>query len=219
MGQARRDNDDRPYGWGYQTDWAAIRADDPAVVAARLGLRDAHPCSLGAASRWHPRGGWLTRRPPSKIILTPAIRGWVLVPGGLAFVHEALPTPEHTAAMSARLGTETQAYMSDRSTGSFLWRRASGGRITRAYSVLEGDERENIGPPTSVELQLGCRPDGSFATGEFTDADDDLAVLLPEDFPLRVAGAWSVDPSTVPDGTPVGAPCWVGSADAGAFRG
>jgi hypothetical protein len=173
-------------GFGYKQAWLAIRTTDAAPVLAELGLRD-----LGEVS-WRT-GVDLAYLTPGRLAVTPPLpgaggAGWTLVAGTWLFTE-----PVDLALLSRTLGTEVQRFATHRVVEAHEWSRAVDGRVVRAFAHLgeRGELTEWLGDPEPVEREIGLPP----------AVDDDTFLLVGEDDVMRVAGAWSVDPTSL-DGEP-----------------
>ncbi len=187
--------------FGYKSQWLALKTDDADRALAALGL---------GPGRW---AGWPEGiRTQSALFVTLPIDGWVLAvsPAMRGFAPGDSSWPQHVAAISERLGGEVQYFGSHRVVDYHAWCRADRGTIARAYAYV-GDAGETlavIGDPSEEELELGL----DFRdTRTMTDADwealseEDHDVAFPdEDHVMQIAGAWSVDPTGLPE-EPVGA--------------
>ena len=89
------------------------------------------------------------------------------------------------AALSRQLGSLVQLFRSHRVPEFHEWSRAEGGIVTReARSVGETGEFRQSGEPTDAERALDLvDPDGGFS-------EEDV---------FAIAGAWSLDPTTLHD--------------------
>jgi hypothetical protein len=171
-------------GFGSKQAWLAVRNGDPAAVRAALGLRDLGPVSWRA-------GLDLAYLTDDRVVITPPLDRWVLVTGRWLW-RAAGDFP--VARLSAELGTEVQRYSSYRVAEQHEWERAAHGTLVRsfAYRGGSGELVRWIGDPDEAEAGLGLH-----------DPDDDI--LVGESDVMRLAGRWSVDPSTL-DGRPAPGP-------------
>jgi hypothetical protein len=185
-------------GFGPKQAWLAVRHGDAAAVGAALGLRDLGPVSWRA-------GVDLAYLTDDRLVLTPPLPGagtgagvgdvpWLLVTGRWLLRPAAAPD---VAALSARLGTEVQFFASYRVGERHRWERAVDGALVRAFAY--------VGEAGEVTRWEGDPDDAETAIGLPGTLDDDVDVLVAEDDVLRLAGAWSVDPSAL-DGRPAPGP-------------
>jgi hypothetical protein len=186
-------------GFGGKQAWLAIRDREPAAVLAALGLRD-----LGTVG-WRD-GIDLAHLSDDRVAVTPPLPGardtrWVLVAGRWLMrpaTHLDLPS------LSAALGAEVQFFATHRVTESHRWQRAAGGLLIRAFGYVgqTGEVTSWHGDPDPAERDAGL-------PGKL---DEETTVLVAEQDVLRVAGAWSIDPTTI-GGRPAPGPIRVGAAD------
>jgi hypothetical protein len=168
-------------GFGGKQAWLAVRALDAGAVIEALDLRD-----LGEVP-WR-QGLDLAHFTDDRVVVTPPLTGarderWVLVAGRL------LMQPPDLVTLSARLGTEVQYFATDRVTEMHRWQRAAKGELVRAFGYVgrTGEVTSWFGDPDPAERDAGL-------PGVL---DEETTVLVSENDVLRVAGAWSVDPSTL----------------------
>jgi len=179
-------------GFGGKQAWLAVRNGQPDSVRAGLGLHD-----LGTVP-WRT-GIDLAHFTDDRVMLTPALPGaadaaWLLVVGRWL----ALPGSNvDIIGLSESLGTEVQYFATDRSEQRHRWRRARDGVLLRSFYWLgrEGELLDWRGDPDDAERQAGLP----------AEVDDESEVLVGEADVLRVAAAWSLDPTTL-DGRPAPGP-------------
>lgn len=183
---------DRMVGFGSKQAWLAIRDGDPARVMDALGLRDLGPVP------WR-EGVDLAYLTDDRLVLTPALPGsgdgrWLLVAGRWLLRAGARVD---VGDLSASLGTEVQLFATYRVGESHRWERAVDGELVRAFGYLgeTGEVTEWLGEPDEAERAIGL-PDR---------LDEEADLLVSEPDVLRMAGAWSVDPSAL-DGRPAPGP-------------
>jgi hypothetical protein len=187
-------------GFGYKTAWLAIRDGDKGggpeglgggkiieeVVRALGGQVDGTIAWLEGVHASYDRADTVVATPP-----LPGTDGlWTLVTGWyLASNHEALDA----AALSVTLAREVQLFVSHRVVELHRWQRSVGGTTVRSFEYLgeTGEVRAWSGEPDETELAIGLP--ASFDL----DRADDHAILVGEDDVMRVAGAWSVDPTSL----------------------
>jgi hypothetical protein len=186
-------------GFGYKTAWLAIRDADTNRVFAALHAAPVKPVDWRAG---------LDRAYVSDdlLVATPLIAGWRLVTGRWLLLRENRVDP---IELSERLDTEVQFFATDRVSEYHRWTRAVKGILVRSFAHL-GETGQTLvwqGDPDETERQLGLpdalpkagpRPDG-------IDDDDSQSVLIAEQDVMRVAAAWSVDPTSL-DNQPAEAP-------------
>jgi len=183
---------DKMVGFGSKQAWLAIREGDADRVIAALELRDLGPVP------WRD-GVDLAYLTDDRLVLTPPLPGagdapWLLVTGRWLLRAGARVD---IVELSAALGTEVQLFATYRVGESHRWERAVDGELVRAFGYVgeTGEITEWRGSPDGTERAIGL-PDAP---------DDEADLLVSESDVLRVAGAWSVDPSAL-DGRPAPGP-------------
>jgi len=175
-------------GFGYKTAWLAIRdADAEEVVRTLGGQVDGTIAWLEGVHAAYDRA--------DTVVVTPPLPGadggaWTLVVGWyLASNHEALDP----AALSATLAREVQLFVSHRVVELHRWQRSVGGTTVRSFEYLgeAGEVRAWSGEPDETERAIGLP-----AAFDMDEAHDH-SILVGEDDVMRVAGAWSVDPTSL----------------------
>jgi hypothetical protein len=175
-------------GFGYKNAWLAIRDGEPQKVIGALGLRD-----LGLVP-WRNAAD-LAYLTDDRLLVTPPLPGaasahWVLVAGRWLLGGQAsVDVPR----LSTLLHTEVQAFATHRTIELHSWQRAVGGTLVRAFQYLgeSGEVEEWWGEPDQTELSVGLPP----------AIEESMTVLVGEHDVMRVAGGWSIDPSSL-DGRP-----------------
>ena len=182
-------------GFGYKQGWLAIREGDPDAVVTALGLRD-----LGSAS-WRD-GIDLAYLTDDRLVLTPLLSGaddsrWLLVVGRWLLRDRSGPD---IVTLSGALHTEVQLFTTYRVSELHGWQRAVDGALVRTFGYIGeiGEVTTWHGEPDATERAIGL-------PRALTDLADEADILVSEDDVLRVAGAWSVDPTAL-DGRPAPGP-------------
>ena len=170
-------------GFGYKQAWLAVRDVEPAALIDALGLRDLGPVP------WR-EGVDLAYLTDDRLVLTPPLPGardarWVLAPGQWLVLGDV---PVDVAGLSATLHTEVQLFVSHRVSELHRWERAVDGVLVRAF--------EYIGEAGEVTVWRGDPDDAERALGLQGTADES-DILVGEHDVMRLAGAWSVDPSSL----------------------
>jgi hypothetical protein len=186
-------------GFGGKQAWLAVRDTSPGDVLAALGLRD-----LGDVP-WRT-GIDLAHLSDDRVAATPLLPGardtsWCLAVGRYLLLPGAhLDVIE----LSGKLQTEVQFFATHRVTELHRWQRASDGELIRAFGYVgqTGEVTSWSGDPDPAEREAGL-------PGHF---DDDATVLVSERDVLTVAGAWSIDPTTL-GGRPAPGPLRLGASD------
>jgi hypothetical protein len=186
-------------GFGGKQAWLAVRDADPADVLQALGLRD-----LGEVP-WRD-GVDLSYLTDDRVAITPPLPGardtrWVLAAGRYLM---RPGTTVDVVGLSARLRTEVQFFATHRVTELHRWQRAVDGEPVRAFGYVgqTGDVTSWHGDPDPAERDAGLP----------AALDDDTTVLVSERDVLKVADAWSMDPTTLA-GRRAPGPIRVGAAD------
>jgi hypothetical protein len=203
-------------GFGPKQAWLAVRDGDPELTMAVLGLRDLGPVA------WRT-GIDLVHLRDDRVILTPPLPGadgssWLLVVG-----RWLAKSTVDTEGLSEILGTDVQYFATHRVTEWHRWQRSRDGRLVRSFEYLgeSGEVLDWRGDPDPAERTVGLpatfEPASGSADAEAGDeaprnilveSDEELdgmAVIVGEDDVFFVAGAWSVDPTTL-DGRPAEGP-------------
>ena len=190
---------DTMVGFGGKQAWLAVRDGQPAAVLDALALRD-----LGEAP-WRD-GIDVAHLTDDRVAVTPPLPGardtrWVLVAGRWLLRPE---TVVDLPRLSARLHTEVQFFATHRVTELHRWQRAADGELIRAFGYVgqTGEVTSWFGDPDPAERDAGL-------PARF---DDDATVLVSEHDVLKVADAWSIDPTTL-SGRPAPGPLRIGAAD------
>ena len=112
-----------------------------------------------------------------------------------------------TAALSGALGGEVQLFVTHRVVELHHWERALAGEVVRSFEYLgeKGTVTRWVGAPDEVERAIGLP--ASFDLDRAPE-EDDYDVIVGEQDVMRVAGAWSVDPTSL-DGQPAPGPLTV----------
>jgi hypothetical protein len=189
---------DAMVGFGGKQAWLAVRDGDPATVLAALGLRD-----LGRVP-WRD-GVDLAYLTDDRVAVTPPLRGaddplWVLAVGRWLLRPD---TKVDVIGLSAVLDTEVQFFATHRVTELHRWQRAVAGAPVRAFGYVgqTGEVTSWLGEPDAAERAAGLP----------ATLDEDTTVLVSEHDVLKVAAAWSIDPTRL-DGRPAPGPLRVGAA-------
>jgi hypothetical protein len=178
-------------GFGGKQAWLAVRDGDPEAILAALDLRD-----LGTV-RWRD-GIDLAHLTDDRVAVTPPLGGWTLAVG------RYLMRPPDVAELSAKLQTEVQFFATHRVTESHRWQRAADGLLIRAFGY--------VGQTGSVTTWFGDPDPAERDAGLPASYDDETTVLVAEQDVLKVAGAWSIDPTTL-GGRPAPGPIRIGASD------
>ncbi|WP_033341248.1 hypothetical protein [Catenuloplanes japonicus] len=177
-------SDQTMVGFGAKQAWLAVRDTDPGEIINAMELRD-----LGTVP-WRD-GIDLAYLTDDRLVLTPPIPGadaasWTLVTGRWLLT-PAARAELNIADLSESLGTEVQSFATHRVGELHSWRRAVKGTLIRAFGYIgeSGDVTAWHGDPDQAERDAGLP----------AELDDDTTVLISERDVLRVATAWSLDPT------------------------
>ena len=184
VGNVRSMQGETMVGFGQKQAWLAIRDGDVAALTGALALRD-----LGTVS-WRD-GIDLAYLTDDRLVLTPPLPGardarWLLATGRWLLRPN---TVVDVVELSATLGTEVQLFATYRVAELHRWARAVDGVAVRAFGFLGeiGEVTEWRGDPDDVEQAMGLPP---ALAGE-------PDILVSEHDVMRLAGSWSVDPTTL----------------------
>lgn len=179
-------------GFGYKQGWLAIRDGEIGPAFEALAAREIGPVSWRVGvDRAYTHDHLLVATP-----LLTGVRGtsWMLVVGRWLLVHEQwLDVRE----LSATLGREVQFFATYRVSELHRWDRAVDGAMVRSFRYVGevGEVTDWTGDPDAAELELGLPV--AF------DPRSDL--IVDESDVLRLAAAWSIDPTAL-DGRPAPGP-------------
>jgi hypothetical protein len=181
---------DHPASFGYKGDWLAVKGSDPQEIATAAGVRNLQPCNWAVG---------IKRAYYDAVFVTPPIDGWVLLAGVAGSFPDADSSEGIQAVkkllndLSTRYG-EAQYFGTHRGVGYVSWLRSVNGRITRAYAHADGQTFIVEGQPTPVEQQYQLVNTLSEEPGY--QEREDLTYACEEEV-MTIAGAWSVNPSTL----------------------
>jgi hypothetical protein len=186
-------------GFGGKQAWLAVRDGEAKTLLDALGLRD-----LGEVP-WR-KGIDVAHLTDDRIAVTPLLPGardthWVLAVGRWLLRPDA---HVDVVGLSAELHTEVQFFATHRVTELHRWQRAADGELIRAFGY--------VGQTGEVTSWHGDPDPAERATGLPDRFDDHSTVLVSEHDVLRVADAWSIDPTTL-SGRPAPGPLRIGAAD------
>lgn len=188
---------DRPAPFGYKMAWLAVRARDPAEVAAALALEapEAANWASGLGAVYDARLG------EKRVFVSPAVNGWVFVVG------LALPAPigrrfsDKSAELLLRLGqrfAEVQYFSSHPLVDHFAWARVLEGRLARAFAIGDEGVIWNKGRPTKEEKGLGLKLfELRGVRGRSGDAGGEILIYPTEQHIMQLAAKWSIDPTSL----------------------
>ena len=193
-------------GFGPKQAWLAVREGTAEPVAHALGLRDLGPVP------WRS-GVDLAYLTDDRLVLTPPLPGaggarWLLVAGRWLLLQADRPVD--VAVLSATLRTEVQFFATYRVGELHRWARARDGRLVRSFGFRgeDGEVTDWQGEPDAVETAMGLPVEGPAPDGA---GDVPPEILVSEHDVMRLAGAWSVDPTSL-DSRPAPGPLHAAAA-------
>lgn len=185
-------------GFAYKTSWIAVRESSAELVADALRMTERRIAAFGTGTDAAYAAG---------VYVAPPIGEWTLAHGrGLFFIDTETSDSVFAswlAELSRQLG-EVQFFSNYRVPEFHEWALAIDGTVIRAYGWL-GERFEvtrYVSEPTSIERALGV---GTRNLGEDIDTWGDeeyeafSATTPNEGDVMKVARAWSVDPSQIRD--------------------
>jgi hypothetical protein len=192
----------RAAGFGYKTEWLAVRHEDVEAVISALGLEGVRSASW-AEGTWAMGDG--------RIFVTPPMRGFVLVAGSVLGLSVKDGLSRIPKGLSAALDTEVLGFVSHRHVDVYGWARAMRGLVERMY--LEGENgaisSEGEPPPEESALhaeRLAARAalepqevmiitaDGATTKRVIDAPDASDPFWADQEVVRRLALAWSLDP-------------------------
>ncbi|WP_316572239.1 hypothetical protein [Neobacillus sp. YIM B06451] len=171
---------DMPVGFGYKSQWYAVKTENTDEVAKELNLT-----SIQAAN-W-ATGMWGAQE--DYYFVTPPVRGWTIV------VNSFMPDisdstddgPLKTIQYLSRKYGEAYYFGTHRVVDYHAWAKAINGEIVRAYGYLgeSGETLINQGKLTSEEL---------IHNYVYTELDHEEPILPDEEHVLTLSKEWAIDP-------------------------
>lgn len=168
--------------------WLAVRTHNPRLVQVALGVQNARACAWSDAiiAPFEPR-----------LFIAPSVNGWVVVMGC------DLPDPADDVddcflfltQLSQKLG-EVQFFSRNRAVSHHGWARLDRGKVIRAY-MWAGQTVWNQGSVTEAERDLKVRCLGYTEGSDVLGLSDREVLALNTERVVRLAGAWSLDPTSI----------------------
>jgi hypothetical protein len=199
-----------PASFGYKCSWLAVADQSPSRVIELLPVHDAKAIDWSDGILAAYRG---------RVFVSPPVEGWSLV------VSAALPwfgnykaadtLTEWIIGVSRRLDTVVQYFMTHRGTEYHAWCWAERGQVIRAHgwSGETGETVADVGASTKAEDELGIQffdeRSSHVANNEDYWARKDLA-FPDEEYVMRLAEKWSVNPTVLGDSYPELGQGWLG---------
>lgn len=183
-----------PLDFGYKTSWIAVRGEDSAAVAevANPEGKPTYRTNMQHGIRAALRRGYTYVLPP--------IEGWVLV------LSRYFSDPQISVVSDRldRIGAafpEVCYFASHRGVGAGYFARYRNGRLERRLTVADNEVYHNVGELSVVETEIVEAELAKLAAERDTEMIEWLSrdryarVFGDEDHILRLAAAWSIDPS------------------------
>lgn len=192
-----RTDPDAPVAFGTDMAWLAIRTRDTAAVLEALRLEGAIGCNWasGIGTVYDPELG------QGHVFVSPPVGAWTFVVG--------LPLPQPmprtfadkcTPLLVALAGRfpEIQYYFSFPPLDFFAWAKMHDGRLVRAFAVSDEGVVWSKGRTTRDETALGLRLfELRGVKGRSGDTGGEMILHPTEEHVMRLAGRWSLDPTTL----------------------
>lgn len=185
---------DHPQSFGYKCTWLAVRGNDQASIVQGLGLGSHTQCDWKAGIERAYHG--------DEVFITPEIDGWTLVVGWGSNIEAKGEGLVRLKAVLSKLSTrcgEAQFFSTHRVAEYHCWMRSVNGALVRAYAfvgesgenlIVEGLADVDIEPTRLINtLSEEAKTQGYFERDDIEYPTEDLV--------MRVAAAWSVDPTTL----------------------
>jgi hypothetical protein len=183
-----------PISFGYKTAWFAVHSCEPQKVASSLGLTDISSATwkAGFDAIDNEEANFTATSNFKTVFVTPSLSGWTFAIGFALLKNvkaHSSALPISTLKKLSEICGQAQFYASYRVVDWYAWSLAKNGTIVRAYeySGSEGETLSDVGALTPVEKGINFQ-------------------ALDEDGVLKIARAWSIDPSNLNESitTPLG---------------
>jgi hypothetical protein len=200
-------SDDGPVPFGFKCSWLAIRDVAPEKIIAALPVRGARPSGWAEGVETAYEGG---------VFVTPPIGRWVLVASTDLPDFGDAEHPDQITALIVRLSREletgVQYFGTHRVVEYHAWAWGEHGEVLRAYAYIgeSGTTITDVGTKTAPEegFELFDERSPEAADDGYWEREDLRHAT--EELVMEIAGAWSVDPTTI-DEQPIAGRGWVGS--------
>lgn len=184
---------DSAQGFGYKMMWLAVKTDDQHKLADFLKLKNIEKCN------WKVGINTAYKFPDSSIFITPYIDGWTLACSVNMFIiksqNEDLHEVKNLLKILSRVFGEAQYFFSFRTADCYIWMKAVNGKIARVYSICQGENISIEGEPTNFEKNYNFINTFSPEAKDSTYYERKDIFWPDEEFVMKVAENWSVDPS------------------------
>ncbi|MFT7616273.1 MAG: hypothetical protein ACI8Y7_001102 [Candidatus Woesearchaeota archaeon] len=175
----------KPVSFGYKHMWLAIRTKNTKKVIEVLGLKN------GVPTYW--KDG-VDEDLFETVFVSPPVVGWTFVIGSLPGINESkLSEVKKTLLDLGEYFIDVQFFVTHRVSEYHSWSRVVKKKFIRGYAFL-GESMQvlwDVGKPTEEEVKLEMN---------FSDITKDTnsdKKLPTEDDVIKLAGAWSIDPTTL----------------------
>ncbi len=171
---------DSPVQFGYKCSWLCVKSDSPLDVIEKLGLKNAEPSNWDKGIEMAYNG---------YRFVSPVLDGWVLVVNiGMDMLTVA---PELLDNMAEKF-PELQFFVTQRVSDYHAWAKYVNGVMIRGYGWCgcDGTLFLNRGELTPEEARLGFT---NLLPNE--EADWEAYETPDEEYVMRLAAAWGIDPS------------------------
>lgn len=185
---------DSPVGFGYKMNWLAIRTIDAKLVADELAAD-----KKVYVTNWQKgvEGAYA-----GATFVSPPVDGWVLVVNPGFADPTANYDKEGLVRLSQKFG-EVHLYGTHRVSSAAVWGKFVNGEMLRAVSVGDYELYAEVGTATSDELQLIEEAKAARNAEDLNSFDEQtyITLLTDEEWVMKLAGMWSVDPITLNERT------------------
>ncbi len=185
---------DKPIDFGYKMVWVAVNSTDHDKIADILKIKNKKQCT------WQE--GVAAIYTSNQVYMTPSIGGWTLIAGfGLpnGDSEESIKEVENMLKSLSKLFGQAQFFATHRVVDFHCWIGATNGKIDRAYAYL-GEQLETIvlkGKPTELEREIKLFDSKSKEAQKESYFDREEIFYPDEEFVMKIAGKWSVNPTTI----------------------
>jgi hypothetical protein len=186
---------DSPIGFGYKTFWFAVKTNDQQKVAELLKIRNVEKCNWNVG---------IDKSYNGSVFITSTIDGWTLfcgseLPAGDS-KNSIFEVKQILQTLSKEFG-ESQFFCTHRIVEYHCWMKAIKGKVIRVY-VYQGDQGENLaieGETTDFEKKYKLVNTFSAEAKNENYFENENLLIPDEEFVMKVAENWSVDPSKLED--------------------
>lgn len=169
-----------PVAFGYKMGWITVRSETIQEVVNSLELRHPRPANWqeGIDCAYRLQG----------VFVAPPLNGWIAVVGfgPQTFAgHDSVSAAKRRIESASKVFRASCSFATHRVTEYHHWMRADEGRVTRCFAYLgeRGEVLSNEGPITTAEQALTY---GKLPPEQWQPDEDDV---------MKIASAWSYDPS------------------------